>query len=110
MGMIALSDFVIKGATISVSSSGDNTIVAAVPTKRIAVLQCVLSSNGTVNVKFQSGAGGTDLSGPIYLIAGGDFEFSSSKMAWFMTVPGELLNLSLSGGVGVGGVLSYVEV
>lgn len=109
MGMIALSDFIIKGAIISCGSSGANQIVSAVPTKRITVVQCALSSSGIVNVHFTSSSGGTDLTGPIYLIAGSDFELGSSQIAWFATVPGEGLFLSLSGSVNVGGVLSYVE-
>ncbi len=100
----------IKEAVISASSSGDNTIVAAVSGKRIVPIQIALISNGTVNVKFQSGASGTNLTGLFYLIANTGFVMPKSDTGWFQTASGSLLNLNLSGAVAVGGVLSYVEV
>lgn len=112
------SDAVMNGATeltpkfaaIAASTSGNNTIVAAVTGKKIRVLAYKLSFSGTVNGKFQTGAGGTDLTGLIYGVANvidkGDF----SPVGHFETAAGALLNLNLSGAVAVGGYIVYVEV
>lgn len=110
MAFPSLDTFTIKYANITASSSGDNTVVSAVAGKQIVVLQVALISNGTVNVKFQSGASGTDLTGLFYLVANTGFVMNLSQIGWFKTVAGSLLNLNLSGAVAVGGVLSYVEV
>lgn len=99
-----------KFAKISVSSSGDNTLVAAVPSKKIRVLQYNLLSNGGVNAKFQSGASGTDLTGLKYLVANSGICAPFSPVGWFETAAGTLLNLNLSGAIAVGGELTYVEV
>lgn len=97
-------------STISASSSGNNTIVSAVTEKKIRVLQMDLVSNGTVNVKFQSGAGGTDITGLSYLIANTGIVRPFSPYGWFETASSSLLNLNLSGAVAVGGSLLYIEV
>lgn len=97
-------------AKISASSSGDNTIVSAVSDKRIRVLKVILMSAGTVNATFQSGAGGTALTGAMPLIAniGFDSGYCPPEAGQFETGVGELLNLSLSGAVGTFGWLIYV--
>lgn len=94
-------------APIAVSSSGNNTIVAAVTGKRIRVLAYTLIANGTVNAKFQSGAGGTDITGLKYLVANSGLVCQQGQDGWMQTAPGELLNLNLSGAVAVGGELVY---
>lgn len=101
---------------IAASSSGDNTIVAAVTGSIIRVLAFVLSGSGAVNAKFQSAASGTDLTGLFYLAAntvvtspsvpariGG----LSGLPGQFETNAGELLNLNLSAGTAVGGYVVY---
>lgn len=100
-----------KFAKIAASSSGDNTLVAAVTSKKIRVLAYNLIGNGAVNAKFQSGAGGTDLTGLKYIAAaGGGISASYNPVGWFESGSGVLLNLNLSGAVAVGGELVYVEI
>lgn len=99
-----------KFVPISASSSGNNTILAAVTSKKIRVLGMYITSNGTVNAKFQSGAGGTDLTGLGYLIANAGWVLPYSPIGWFETASNTLLNLNLSAAIAVGGVLVYVEV
>lgn len=99
-----------KFAAIAVSSSGNNTLVAAVTSKKIRVLGLYLVANGTVNAKFQSGASGTDLTGLAYLVANTGFVLPFNPVGWFETAVTTLLNLNLSGAVAVGGALVYVEV
>jgi len=100
----------IKRATISASSSGNNTIVSAVTGKKIVVLQLFLSASTAVNAKFQSGASGTDLMGLAYNPDTGGFVLPYSPAGWFETAAGSLLNLNLSAANAVGGVLTYIEV
>ena len=110
----SLDAYVVKRAAISASSSGNNTLVAAVTGKQIWVLKVAMMSNGTVNAKFQSGASGTDLTGLFYLVANTGFvmpqDGGEQATPWFVTATGSLLNLNLSGSVAVGGVLTYIEV
>ncbi len=98
-----------KFAVIAASSSGDNAIVAAVPTKKIRVLAYNMVANGAVNAKFQSDA--TDKTGLKYFdAAGAGICAPFNPVGWFETVAGEKLDLNLSGAVAVGGELVYVEV
>lgn len=100
-----------KYAKISASSSGNNTVVAAVTSKKIRVLGWNLVGNGAVNAKWQDGAGGTDLTGLYYVAAaGGGICVPFNPVGWFETSSNTLLNLNLSGAVAVGGSLCYVEV
>lgn len=100
-----------KFAVISASSSGNNTIVSAVTSKKIRVLAYNFIGSGAVNAKFQSGASGTDLTGLKYIAAaGGGICAPFNPVGWFETGSGVLLNLNLSGAVAVGGELVYVEV
>jgi len=69
-----------------------------------------LVANAAVNVKFQSRTAPTDVSGLFYLAANGGFVLGNSDGGWFQTLPGEALDINLSGAVPVGGVLVYMEV
>lgn len=99
-----------KFASIAVSGSGNNTLVAAVTSKKIRVLALWLTSNGSVNAKFQSGASGTDLTGFAYLVVNTGMVLPYNPVGWFETGSNTLLNLNLSGAVAVGGSLTYIEV
>lgn len=106
-GLTALTP---KFAAIAASSSGNNTIVAAVNPKKIRVLAVNLVANAAVNAKWQSGAGGTDLTGLAYCGANGGYILPFNPVGWFETASNTLLNLNLSGAVAVGGSIVYVEV
>ena len=110
MPIYSLDLFVVKRAVIDHASSGDNTIVAAVPGKRIVVIQCLLISAGTMTVRFESGATGTALTGQMNVLAATGFRLEFSKIGHFETAVGQLLNLELSAGTSADGVLSYIEV
>lgn len=96
-------------AAIAASSSGDNTLVAAVTGKKIRVHAYELSASAAVNAKFRSGT--TDITGLIYLAAAGAgsdaVERSNDPDGLFETVAGALLALNLSGAVPVGGWVDY---
>ena len=102
--------FTIKHAPIATSASGATQIVAGVSGKRIKVCHVNVTSNGTVNVKWQSGT--TDKTGLAYLT-----QFSGYESAYvppgngclFETAVGEALNINLSGATAVGGFITYYE-
>ena len=97
-------------APITAASNGNNTIIAAVSNKKIRVLSLSLSASAAVNVKFQSGASGTDITGLYYLAANGSVVLPYDPHGWLQTATAELLNLHLSSAVPVGGCLTYIEV
>jgi hypothetical protein len=99
-----------KFATIAASASGNNTIVAAVTSKKIRVLAAQLTANGSVNAKWQSGAGGTDLTGLAYLVVNTGYVLPYNPAGWFETASNTLLNLNLSAAIAVGGSITYIEV
>lgn len=100
----------IKHAVIDHAASGDNAIVAAVPGKSIRVISGQAVAAGAVTVRFESGAGGTALTGQMSLAANGGFIIPETIYGAFWTAEGEALNLELGGAVSVDGWLNYVEV
>jgi len=97
-------------AIIDAATSGDNTLVAAVSGRRIRVLALFLVSAGTVNVRFEDGAGGTALTGQMNLVANTGFVLPYNPAGWFQTGTNTLLNLELSAAISVDGALTYIEV
>lgn len=100
----------IKYAVISAASLGDNTVVAAVTGKKIRILSAVLIAASAVAVRFESGAGGTAISGVMSLGANGGYTIPFSEAGWGETAAATLLNLELSAAVQVSGMLVYAEV
>ncbi len=98
-------------AAISVSTLGDNTLVAAVAGKKIRVLAAALAANAVLNsVRFESGAGGTALTGIMPIVADGNLILPLNGFGWFETAAGALLNLELGNGTLVAGILVYEEI
>ena len=110
------SDFILPGAltrkyaAIAASSSGDNTIIAAVAGNRILVFNVGIIAAAAVTIRFEDGAGGTALTGQMEIIANGGFTWGFSEVGWFQTSVNTLLNLELSGAISVAGALAYVEI
>lgn len=101
----------IKRAVIDTATSPDTTIVAAVTGKKIRVLACFLIMTGTATtIRFESGTGGTALTGQMTPSSGGGFVLPFNPVGWFETADTELLNLELGAAQSVDGVLVYVEV
>lgn len=109
-GDITVAGRKLKRVIIDNATSGDNTIVAAVTGKKIRVISGLLISAGTVTVRFESGAGGTALTGQISLVANVGFNIPEAMAGAFETAASALLNLELSGAVSVDGWLNYIEV
>lgn len=98
-------------AIIDAATSGDNTLLAAQGAgNKIRVTSLMLVSAGTVNVRFESGAGGTALTGQMNLVANTGFVLPHNPCGWFETAANTLLNLELSGAVSVDGCFSYIVV
>lgn len=99
----------VKYATIAVSSSGNNTIVGGVASKKIRVLSYLFSAAAPVNAKWVSGTA-TDISGLHYMSMTGGFVAPYNPHGWCETVAGAALTLNLSAAQAVGGLITYVEV
>lgn len=99
-----------KFVAINTNTSGDNTILAAVASKKIRVLNGLLMSEGTTTTRFESGASGTALTGAMPLIANVGFVIPYSPLGNFETASNTLLNLELSAAIRVHGWLTYIEV
>lgn len=99
-----------KFAVIDHATNGNNTLVAAVTGKKIRVLDIVLISSGTTTVRFQSGAGGTALTGQMSLTAQSGLAPGFCPVGHFETAAGALLNMELNAAVSIDGWLVYVEV
>lgn len=99
-----------KFAVISGATSGNNTLVAAAGASlKIRVLSLYLVSAGTVGVKFQSGASGTDLSGLMSFIANTGIALPFNPLGHFETAANTLLNMNLNAAIQVSGGLTYIE-
>lgn len=101
---------VVKYAVIDASASGNNTIVAAVTGKKLRVISLFYLAAGTVTCTFQSGAGGTAITGPLPHTAQTGAVLNYNEDGWFETAAGSLLNLNLNAAIAVAGALSYIEV
>ncbi len=99
-----------KFAIITASSSGATTIVSAVTSKKIRVLRWSLSSNGTVNIKWQSHVTPTDITGLHYLTQYASAGGAYCPQGIFQTISGEALDINLSASIAVGGELTYLEI
>lgn len=101
----------VKTAVISASTIGDNTLVGAVTGKSIYVLSLFFICSTAVSVRFESGAGGTALSGVMPFPANGGMVLPFNTGSWFNTASNALLNMELSvaGSATVAGTLQYVE-
>src|SRR5574343_200557 len=99
-------------AVINASTIGDNTIVSAVTSKSIFVVSLFFICSNSVGVRFESGAGGTALTGVMHYPAHGGIVLPFNSAGWVKTVAGQLLNmeLSIAGSATVSGSLQYVEI
>ena len=100
----------LKRETLADASSGDNTIVAAVTDRKIRVHSVFLVTAGAVTVAFESGAGGTALTGDMSFAANGGMVLNHNPTGWFETAASALLNVELGGAVAIAGAITYTEV
>lgn len=98
-----------KFAAINTSSSGDNTVVAAVAGKKIRVLAYLVGVSATQQLTWKSGAG-TSLAGQLSFAQYGGVSAPLNQIGWFETAVGEPLVLNLGQAALTGGHLTYIEV
>lgn len=118
VGAVIASNSILDGTTlvtpkftpINVSSSGNNTILAAVVGKKIRVLDVILIAGAGVDVRFESGAGGTSLTGIMPLTTNSGFAPGFSPVGHFETAVNTLLNLELSAAQSVDGWIVTAEI
>lgn len=96
---------------VDAAGNGDNEIVAAVAGKHIRVVAGSLTMTGTaVTIRFESGAGGTALTGQMTPLQGHTIPMPYCPVGHFQTAKGESLNLELGGAQSVDGWIVYQEV
>lgn len=100
----------VQYAAISGATSGDNTLLAAKTGSKIRVISLFLIAAGAVTVRFESGAGGTALTGIMSVAANGGMVLPYNEFGWFETAVTTLLNMELGGAVQVSGGFAYVLV
>jgi hypothetical protein len=102
---------VIQYGVINVATSGNNTLQAAIGAGiKIRVLSMAYTCGGTVNVRIESAAGGTALTGIQEWVVNTGMVLPFNPGGWFETADNALLNMELSAAVNVDGCFSYVEV
>lgn len=97
-------------ALISAAGSGNNTVVAAVATKRIRVVGLHMVAAAAVVARFESAASGTPLTGIMSMVVGVPHTAYNPLGLFEQDVVNELLNLELSGAVQVSGFLTYLLI
>ena len=101
-----------KYAVVNNGLSGDNTIVAAVPGKRIRVLHYTLGCDQNADAYFKSGS--TRITGALYFAASTSISAGygatppSGLVGMFETEQGEALILNINGAKTVGGHITYI--
>lgn len=94
----------------TVGGAGDATLVAAVAGKLIRVYGFYITSTAAAAVKFQSGTGGTDLTGAMRIGVDGQLSDGFCPVGLFETASGALLNLNISAAATITGYLLYEPV
>ena len=95
-----------------VATTGDNTLIAASAGFKMRVLALYGTADVAGTVRFESGTGGTALTGQVNVADTGGFVLPFNPVGWFETDDGddELLNLELTTSGNFDGCLVYVEV
>lgn len=99
----------LTNASVSVSSSGDNTVVSGTSSQTVRVHKLVLIAAGAVSVTLKDGAG-TSLTGAIPLTTNGSLsiDFPEGEPA-FVTSAGNGFVVGLSAAVAVTGFVQYTK-
>ena len=93
------------------ASASDNTLVAAVTSKKIRVIAAVFVASGGANsLRLESDTGGTALTGVMDVGDNLQLVLPYNPAGWCETAAGKLLNLELGAATSVAGLLTYVTV
>lgn len=92
------------------ANAGDNLLVPSVAGAQVRVYRLLLSFSGNTTIAFYSGSSaGRLLFGSAVMFAGGSITMEPSGVPWLVTDPGQGLDLNLTLGTNVGGMISYVQ-
>lgn len=94
------------GATISFSSSGDNTVVAATAAQSIRVYRMTFVVSADTVITIKDGAG-TSLTGAMTFFAGGAYVLEWSDVPWYTTTAGNAFIINQTGTAQVSGRVEY---
>ena len=95
-------------ASVSVSSSGNNTLIAGVSGQSIKVYKMFLVFGAAVNATFQDGSS-TALTGAMPFTANGSIVLDLDTVPWFTTSAGNAFVLNLSTSVTATGTVYYSQ-
>lgn len=95
-------------ASISVSSSGNNTLISGVSGQSIKVFKMFLVFGGAANATFQDGSS-TALTGAMPFLSNGSIVLDLDSVPWFTTSAGNAFVLNLSTGVTATGTVYYTQ-
>jgi hypothetical protein len=101
-------DVALTAADISISSSGDNTVIAAVTGKKIEVYKIWFVTNAAVNIKFKDGAS-TEFNATAvpFTAQGSSMALPFDGKSYWGTTSGNAFVINLSGAVAVTGRIWY---
>jgi hypothetical protein len=102
-------DFEPQYMAINAGAAGDNSIIGAQPAgKRIAVWSLFVISDGTVDVRFEDGAGGTALTGQVPLQEREGYTWPAGGLVpLFVGSAAQTFNMELSAAIQVHGGVSF---
>lgn len=102
----------VQRTVIAFASAADHTIAAAVTGKKARLLSFVASMTGTApTIRFESGAGGTALSGVIIPTSGSVVSMPHNPLGWLESASGQALSLEVTGtSPSIQGVATWVYV
>lgn len=99
----------VKWSGINATAAGDNTVVAAVPLKKLRVLSIAFVTDGALTISFKSGA--NVLIQPMAFAKNGGPGLNLQPSGYFCeTNAGEAFIMNLSSSQNVRGMLNYVEL
>jgi hypothetical protein len=105
-------DFEPQYIAINAGTIGDNAVIGAQPAgKRIAVWSIFVVSDGTVDVRFEDGAGGTALTGQVPLQAREGYTWPAGGLVpLFVGSAAQTFNMELSATIQVHGGVSFTVI
>ena len=98
----------LTSSSVSVSASGDNTLVTGVVSQTIRVFRLVLVFNAAVNIFFKDSTP-TTFTGTMNMTANGTMVLDFSGEPWFVAASGKNFVINLSSAQQVSGIIYYVQ-
>lgn len=101
-------------AAFGAASSGDNTLIAAVPAKKIRVVAFMGICAAAQEIYFTSGAAGSVIFGgstnKMSIVANGGFVLPYNPVGWFETGSAAALVCNLSSATSFSGGITYITI